>query len=114
MSGYKIYDSTSNPGDTPLFEHTASADEIGDAHFLGGSFVLEANTTYRLVLKYSAASTLPGTFEIDNDGGETDLLDTAFCGGTMYHTIDNGAGGWTDEKDKFPRLVFFVSSFELP
>ncbi|MHA2279317.1 MAG: hypothetical protein ACXAC5_00290 [Promethearchaeota archaeon] len=114
VSGYKVYDATSNPGDTPLFEHTASAEEIASDHLLGGSFTFEANTTYRLVLKYSTDSTVPGVFEIDNDGGETDLLNAGFSSGTMYHTIDNGAGGWTDEQDKFPRLVFFISSFELP
>jgi len=112
VSGYKIYDSSSAPGDTPLVEHTGSDTEIAQGAYFGEPYRLSASTVYRVVITYSSASATPGFADITADGGNVDLLAAGHAGSNLIMTTDDGGGGWTDESDRAPMMVLVFSAFD--
>lgn len=105
VNGLKIYADGTAPGGTALatFSAGAAVNTIGSI-LLSTLYQLEALTWYRIVLTYSGNSTLPGYLQIQDAASYADVPLAGFLGGDAYHTIDNGAGGWTDSTDKWPRL----------
>lgn len=115
ISGAKIYASGTAPGGTALASFSGAAGINSFQHLLFSSpYQLEAKTWYRVVLTYSGNSTDPGYLQVQDPSTYADVLSAAFLSGDAYHTIDNGAGGWTDSTDKFPRmwLVFSEPVFQ--
>jgi hypothetical protein len=75
---------------------TSQKSAIGFAIF-PSPVTFEKNTVYRITMKASGAHTSPGYNEIEDVATlETAAALLALGGGSWCHTIDNGAGGWTD------------------
>jgi len=104
-SGLKIYSGATAPGGTPDLTVTFGVGEADVRAAFFADFTLRKNTVYRVVLTYGSASSSPPYYEIEDDATSADLTACAFGGGTLISTLDNGAGGWTDEADKFPRMA---------
>lgn len=104
QSGLKIYSGATAPGGTPDLTVTFGngAASIGSTQF--PAFTLKKSTIYRIVLTFSANNTGPNYVQIEDFSGNTDITNCAFAGGQMYGTQDDGAGGWTDSIDQFPRM----------
>ena len=110
INGAKIYADATAPGGTALVSFSAAAGVNSFGHLLlSAPYQLEAKTWYRVVLTYSGNSTSPGYLQVQDSAAYADVLGATFLGGSAYHTIDDGAGGWTDATDKWPRLWLLCS-----
>jgi hypothetical protein len=107
----KIYSVATPPGGTPLFSQTVLSGDAANGGISIAPFTLQANTAYRIVMGFSAASTAPGALAIADYTTYAALLDSVSPYGThgMHYTIDNGAGGWTDSPDKHPKLALLIA-----
>jgi hypothetical protein len=108
----KIYSGTTAPGGSTVLSQscgTANTDS-GVARF--APTTLAAGTVYRIVFGFSGSSNNPGYYQIEDEAtyGAAILDLVTFGGGQMCHTIDNGAGGWTDSTDRFERMALIVNS----
>lgn len=100
----KIYGPSMNPGDTPLYSltvddgfNTASAIQIP-------RFILEAGCPYRIVVGFSANSSAPGLYQIEDYASfPTELGAASFLSGAMAYT-EAVSGAWVDSYDEFPRM----------
>lgn len=102
INGAKLYKSTTAPGSTPgAGEETGVWLSTGSAKF-SQSAVLAATTAYRVVYTFSGNSVNPQFYRIDDYARYADVQAAALGGGTIYATIDNGSGGWTDSTDTAP------------
>lgn len=78
-------------------------------------YLFLANTGYRIVFSFTSAATDPERYEIEGTP-PTDVLNSGFFDGTLYSTISNGSGGWTNSQSLFPQmnlLIGLVTSFAV-
>lgn len=102
INGGNLYLSTSAPGATPgTGEEAGVWLSTGSVKF-SQSAVLAAASAYRLVYTFSGNSVNPQFYRIDDYARYADVQAAALGGGTIYATIDNGSGGWTDSTDTAP------------
>jgi hypothetical protein len=108
ISGIKIYKGATAPGGATEVTITLATgtNAVGMGFF--APFTLVKGTVYRVVLTFSGAATVPSFFQIEDFATTTDVTNSAFGGGTIYETIDNGAGGWTDNIDKIPQMALLI------
>lgn len=100
-NGAKVYASDTAPGGTPLGSITWDSGNL-NGHRPMPDVNMAGDGTYRIVLVPSVNTTGPSYFEIEDYTFDAALLACSFWGGRAYGTIDDGAGGWTDEVNKFP------------
>lgn len=115
-TGIRIYDASQAPGSTPSiasFNLGSDANQVNDK--IEGTkavtpFLLPAGRAMRCTLTYNVNTVGLTVFNIE---GSTDFADILLCGAQGntigYATIDNGAGGWTDDKSAFGGVCLIVS-----
>jgi hypothetical protein len=106
VSGLKIYAGSTAPGGATLLSASFPGQSIAGATF--APFTLEKATSYRIVLTFSGASTSPSYYISEDGASFADVLGCGLSGGTMYDTIDNGSGGWTDNTARWPLMSMGV------
>lgn len=118
VNSVKIYANGTAPGGTTLQTHTVSASQLAQSAAMFTPYTLLKNTVYRVVLGFSGGTTAPGLFTIQDyaASGYSAVLDGVSFKGQygIIHTIDDGAGGWTDSDDKYPRMQILVDSVTVP
>ena len=119
MSTFQIYQGTTAPAGTPWYgPDTLLANEKALTNHLFSQVVkLKKGFTYRATFKYSSASTSPGYNEVEDAATPGDhALGCALGQGLICRTIDDGAGGWTDNNSVangiyLPRMSLIVRAF---
>lgn len=118
-SGINVYgpgstSGTAAPGGTTLQSYTLGSAPINDRTSgirLVTPFTLSANSKYRVTLTFSGSAQAPTVGQIE---GSTDFADCllagAFGNSIGYSTIDNGSGGWTDDKSAWGGITLQVHS----
>jgi hypothetical protein len=106
FSGVKIYDGATAPGGTTLATYTFDASAWDIAYFT--PYTLQKDRTYRIVFTYNGNSVKPPHYLIEDFATSTDLTNCGYGGGTVYGTIDGGAGAWVDAIDKLPLMHLLV------
>lgn len=106
ISGLKIYKGTTAPGGTTIFSATL-APNAGFAWT--NDLLLVRNQLYRAVCTFSANGTGPQYNPMLDYSRFADVQATVFGDGYMSDTIDNGAGGWTDNADRMPQVSLVFS-----
>jgi hypothetical protein len=77
--------------------------------------LLAANTKYRVVFTYGSVNNSPTVYQIESASDFSDLtLAGAFGNGIGYSTVDDGAGGWTDDKSAWGGIALGVQSQVVP
>lgn len=99
FTAIEIYKGNAAPG-SPTF--TIPVDLGGYDGLLFPEVVLSANTIWRIVGKPITTATNPRYIQIGDYADFADVQNCALGQGKFYHTIDNGAGGWTDDQSKLP------------
>jgi hypothetical protein len=109
ISGLKIYQGTTAPGGTTVLtvSFPTGAGAHGASYF--APFKLLKNTLYRVVLTYGSSSNNPTYWQIEDFATTTDVTNAALGQGTIFETIDNGSGGWTDNIDRLPQMALIFS-----
>jgi hypothetical protein len=98
-AGFRIYDGNTAPGGTPLYQAEFSAEGLPSGGFWFEPFTLRKNNVYRAVF-YMSTNTTSIYWQIEDVAtGGSDFTSLTPGNGSMYYTIDNGAGGWTDSTD---------------
>ncbi len=122
VSGIKIYGTgsaggTQAPGGTALATYNLGSDTGQSRDRTIGSKVvtpilLSANTKYRVVFTYSANVAAPTILQIESASDFADTLLVGMYGNSIgYSTIDNGSGGWTDDKSAWGGIALAISSY---
>jgi hypothetical protein len=107
---FRIYSGATAPGGTTGFAKTLSTGEKDAGCVMFAPFTLLKDTIYRVTLSAGATTlTCPGYYQIEDFATSTDLTDCSPGGGRMHETIDNGAGGWTDNIDLLPKIALIVT-----
>lgn len=109
VSALRIYAGATAPGGSTLASESAGQATYANYLWLSPPYTLAKSTPYRIVQAYAGASTSPGYWEIEDDGTSADLISAGVGSGEIYHTIDNGAGGWTDNNDRVPKFRLLLS-----
>lgn len=109
-NGTVIFVGSAAPGSTP--DLSVGADPNGSSWF--GPYSCAAATNYRVCITFSSSSAGQGYYQIEDYSAFADVQACAFANGGIYSTIDDGAGGWTDEKDKLPKGYLVVADLVAP
>ena len=116
-SGVQIFTSTQAPGDTPIYsfalgtDANESRDEVlGYKHF-DTPITLVGGTDYLMVITFGSASA-GGRLQIEDYASYPTVFDSLLDGFVAcYAVIDNGAGGWTYDKNILPSLALILAEF---
>jgi len=112
VNGFKVVKSTTAPGSTPgTGEYTGTLSTALTGGVFPAAAIVPANQDMRVLCTFSASSGDPRYLQIQDYSRYADVQATAAFRGGIYSTIDNGSGGWTDEKDKFPNGILMFSQF---
>lgn len=116
ISGAKLYKSTTAPGSSPgAGEATGTAINTNNlCSFFDANATLTANTAMRMVWTYSGNSVNPTYYTIQDYARYSDVQLARIFGGLIYATIDNGAGGWTDDESSMPNSEIWLESMTEP
>lgn len=112
VSGVKIYsDAATAPGGTTVLnESFSTSDKNIGAHQFASPITLQASTVYRVVFTFSGNTTAPQYQNVqDSSTFLSDLVAVSYGGGGFCDTIDNGAGGWTDNTDRIPQMAIWIN-----
>lgn len=80
----------------------AAHNDLGQA--IWAPITLQRGRDYRVTLRPSTNTTAPGYHEIEDASRYADVQACAIGGGAYAHCIDNGAGGWTNSVERWPRM----------
>lgn len=112
FSGVEVYSGSTTFGGTTVATAAATANQLNANNAMPIAFAtpvtLSANTVYDVVATFSASSTAPGYYQIQDYARYADVQASAFAGGTIYGVVDNGSGGRTVDKSTFPRMCVFL------
>lgn len=81
----------------------------GISDILFSPCLLQGGVAYRVVYAYAANSTFPGYYAIEDYTHDQAALVACSLPG-ITHTIDDGAGGWTDDPSLIPRMSLMIAS----
>lgn len=108
----EFYEGATVPGGTLMrTADTLSADNRTLSQIAIPEIVLPPSIAHRIVLTVSVASAAPGCWQIQDYAAFSDVPLAGLAQGKIYSTKDDGAGGWTDEPDKLPRMDIVVSRY---
>lgn len=122
INGVKIYgpgssSGTQAPGGTTYATYNLGSDTGQSRDRLIGSkiispLLLAANSKYRVVFTFTANSQTPSVAQIESMADYTALGRVGMYGNALgYMTIDDGAGGWTDDKSIWGGIGLSISSY---
>jgi hypothetical protein len=116
-SGFEIFDNATGPGGVPLHtfalgsDANQSRDEVIGAKIFNLPITLPAGT-YKAVLTFAATSPQPYTAQIEDYASYSSVFDELADGFNVCHgCIDNGAGGWTIEKNATKAIMLLIDEF---
>jgi hypothetical protein len=109
ITAIEVYNEGSPPGSPIISRSVTGSIAIQAATF--EPFVLDPGMgSVRIVCTFSTNSTAPGYLLSEDYAANAAFLGPCRFGGGWCSTIDDGAGGWTDEQDRLPRLALLVDT----
>lgn len=119
LNGLQLFDSATGPGGSALqswnlgSDSNENSDELIGYKWFDTPVVLAANTAYRFVCTFASNAQVPQVWQIQDYSRYSSIFDKFYStdrGDLCYSTIDNGAGGWTDDRAISPCIGLVESS----
>lgn len=117
LNGIEIFEGSAGPGTTPLISYALGSTANQTTDKLVGCkaippLTLSAGTTYRVVLTFGSNSNILSSAVINDYSSYSSVFDKLYDGFALaYSTIDDGAGGWTDNKEICPAMSLILDEF---
>lgn len=110
MGNLEFYEGTTAPAGTLVRAADAfpTNSQAGAQGFLIPDIKLKAGTNYRVVTTFTGNSTTPAYWNIQDGSAYADLQAAGYANNMIYGTIDNGSGGWTDDRATLPRMCLLT------